>query len=398
MSVDRFIRLCNEQALAANPRFAETSDHWGFETGTQSWVGTLATLTQSAVWSSPADPTHSLLLTSTGAAGTWSASSPRGTSGRPCNPGDTVSAAADVFTPAALGNMALHIDFFNAAGTFLSSISPATVAVAAGDVTTLKATGTIPAAAAFLACIVLDVETVAAGKLIYVDHVRLTPRMGPQTAKEYHHFLHEIAVLDAGILTEARNSWALGLRTRFSLVAQAAAVTLTYNMLSPPLEPVVDDQRTVNDVILHRHKGSRVRITNTDTNSPMNVNVPPVGIDKKTSITKVIAESDAQLLRLAQHLLNLGTVTDERYPTITVNLARASITGNAMAPLLPAIAAVEVGDRVALSGLPPWFPSTTASQLVIGYTETIGPRDWEIVWNAVPESPYSLTATTSGRW
>jgi len=222
--------------------------------------------------------------------------------------------------------------------------------------------------------------------------------MGPQTAKEYHHFLAEIATLDAGILTEARDNWGLGLRTRFSLVAQAAAVTLTYNMLSPPLEPVVDDQRTVNDVILHRHKGSRVRVTNTDTSSPMNVQPPPVGIDKKTSLTKVIAESDAQLLALAQHLLNLGTVTDERYPTITVNLGRANIPGNALAPLMPAIAAVEIGDRIQATGLPFYYPSATLDQIVIGYQERINPREWVITWNCIPQSPWSLSATTSGRW
>ncbi len=328
----------------------------------------------------------------------WYAGGPSGTGGEPCNPGDTVSAAADVYTPAALGALALHIDFYVAAGTYLSSISPATVATAAGDVTTVKATGTVPATAAFLRCTVIDIEASAAGTLMYADHVRITPRMGPQTAKEYHHFLQEIETLDQGILTEDRTTWGLGLRTRFSLVAQAPAVTLDYNMLSPPLEPVVDDQRTVNDVILKRHKGSQVRITNTDASSPMNIQPPPIGVDKKVSITKVIAESDAQLLRLAQHLLNLGTVTDERFPTVTVNLARAGIAGNAMAPLMPAIAAVEVGDRIQATGLPFYYPSATLDQMVIGYQERINPREWVITWNCIPQSPFSLSATTSGRW
>ena len=71
---------------------------------------------------------------------------------------------------------------------------------------------------------------------------------------------------------------------------------------------------------------------------------------------------------------------------------------------MSAIAQVEIGDRIVLSNLPSWFPSTTASQLVIGYTEHINPEPqqgtpaWTITWNCVSESPWEIVATSIRRW
>src|SRR5258708_29724628 len=75
MSVDRFIRLANEQVLDHEPQFSEAADHWGFEPGVQSWTGTNASVTQSTVtlsgvvpWAfagagTPADGSYFILTT-----------------------------------------------------------------------------------------------------------------------------------------------------------------------------------------------------------------------------------------------------------------------------------------------------------------------------------------------
>lgn len=369
--------------------------------GTQSWAALNGALTKSAVavaGSWPADGTHSLLCTCNGA-GTPSAFSPNGTSGQPAHPGDIVSAALDVYTPAALsGSLAASLTWFGSSGASAGTVTGPFSAAAAGQVQTLTVTGTAPDAAAYFNVHWTGNATEPNGRLIYCDHVRVHPRMGPQTRRELHRFLREIEDLDHGILLEARHLWGLGYRTRLSLVNQSPAVTLDYSTgnVSAPLQPVLDDKKTKNDITVHRHKGSKVRVTLN--NGAMSVQEPPAGAGRYRKILKVAAELDEQLLALASHLLSLGTVSGERYPTIPVNLARAGIAGNTLAPLMSAVAGVEIGDRVQCVNLPFWYPASTIDQLVIGYTEVIGAYEWAITWNCTPASPYTITALNLRRW
>ncbi len=222
--------------------------------------------------------------------------------------------------------------------------------------------------------------------------------MGVQSRKEYNAFLEEIRDLDQGMLKEAKEIWGMKFRTRIRLVNQTPAVTLDYSQgtISPPLAPVVDDLLTKNDVTVQRHKGSKVRVT--QPGGPMSTAEPPAGSGRYRKQAKIIAERDEQLLAYANHLLTLGTSGDERYPTITVNLARASLPGNAVAPLMSAIAAVEIGDYVKLTNLPSFYPQTPVKQLVIGYSEVINAREWTVTWNCQPESPFEIVSTALRRW
>ena len=222
--------------------------------------------------------------------------------------------------------------------------------------------------------------------------------MGPQTRKKYHEFLEEIEDLDQGIMKEAKTLWGLAYRTRIRLINQSPAVTLDYaqGMISPPLAPVVDDRKLKNDITVHRHKGSKVQVTLNS--GGMSILEPPQGSGRYKKTLKAVAAADEQLAALAAHLLLLGTVSDERYPTITVDLARAGITGNPLAPLMSAVAGIEIGDMVQINNLPFWYPSTTVKQLVLGYTETLGPYDWTVTWNCTPYTPYIQVTTNLRRW
>jgi len=301
-----------------------------------------------------------------------------------------------VYAPAALGAVGGAVNWYNAAGTNIANTFGAQVAMAAGDVTTVHVVSAkAPATAAFFSVQVIDNETVAAGKLLYVDNVRVAPRMGVQTRKEYAAFLREIKALDQGILKESKILFGLGYRTRLALINRPAAVTLDYSAgtLSPPLAPVVDDHLTATQVTVKRARGSKV----TTAHAPQ-----PGGPMLTTKV--YAAQADAQLAALAAHLLNLGTDLSERYPTVTVIMDRASLAGNALAPLMSAVAGVEEGDRIVLSNLPFWMPSATASQLVIGYDEHISPVPWQgspawvITWNCVPEAPWQVAAANLRRW
>jgi hypothetical protein len=130
----------------------------------------------------------------------------------------------------------------------------------------------------------------------------------------------------------------------------------------------------------------------------MSILEPPQGSGRFRKRLKAVAAADEQLAALAAHLLLLGTSSDERYPTITVNLARCGITGNALAPLMSAVAGVEIGDLIQINNMPFWMPSTTVKQMVVGYQEQLGPYSWEITWNCVPYTPYVQVTTSLRRW
>jgi len=352
------------------------------------------------IW--PSDGSQSMLLTANGA-GQPTAVSPTGTNGRtvvgPTGilPGDTVSVAADFYVPAALNNLFVGIMWYQSSGAACTHAEDdsADTALILGQKHTIKVSAAAPTGAAYFAVKVGDHNTDANNTKIYVDNVRMSPQMSPQTRKEYKDFLEEIEDLDQGILEEAKDNYALKYRTRITLINQSPALTLDYSLsdVSQPFIPEFDDQKIKNDIIVKRNKGSSLRIT---LDGSGNLSTQVFGRYRKT--LKVAAQNDAQLLALANHLLGLSTVENERYPTITVDMKRCGLVGANIAPKMSTVAAVTIGDYVQVINMPAWMPSATTKQLVIGYSETLNSDDWTITWNCTPEVPYELTANTLRRW
>jgi hypothetical protein len=388
LTVDRFIRLANEQALANAPQFSEATDHFGFETSTQGWLSKNGSLGRSTVWNS--DGSWSLLFTAT-AEGLPECFSPVGSPSvmLPVNPGDRVSVSTDIFCPVALsGQLFPYIGWYQADGaTNISFSNGSNFTPVAGANLTLSMVAIAPAAAAYFNVAWKDNANEPRGTLIYTDNVRISPRMGTQTRKEYNAFLKEIRELDQGIMKEAKDSFGLKYKTRIALFTSTPAITLDYSQahLFGQLQPVLDDKNTKNDITVHRHKGSKVEVTLA--NGAMSVQEPPAGTGRYKKLLTALAEADEQLVNLANHLLTLGTVTDERYPVIEVKLARSEV-----ANFMSVLAAIEMGDLVQIINLPFWYPSTVTNQLVIGYTETLSAFEWDIQWNCAPASPYSVSA------
>ncbi len=406
VGIDRLIRLAGEQAMSNFIEYSEGADHWGFESGTQSWTASNGALTQSAFTLSPnlwpTEGTHSLLMTANGV-GQPVATAPLGTSGQPVQPGDIVSVAIDLMTTTAAGlpNAFVGIKFYTAAGASISASNSSDVPIAQNTPMTLGWAAPAPATAAFFAVAFGDHSTDVNGTTIYADNVRISPQMSKQETLAYRDLLNEIITAEQGMLKEAKILWGLGYRTRIALINQSPAVTLNYTTgtVSPPFAPVIDIQNVKNDITVKRKKGSKVNISLND-GSTMSVSEPPAGVGRFKRQLDAAVAADEQLLALAAHLLGLGTATNERYPTITVELTRAGIKNNAVAPLMSAVAGVDIGDYVQVTSVPFWFPSTTVKQLVIGYTETIDLDEhrWIITWNCVPEVPWEITAASLRRW
>lgn len=410
---ERFFRIGQEQAMDNLIEYNETNDHWGFEDGTtQGWQVTNGTLGNSTfsngtdfydTW--PRDGTHDLVLTANGS-GAPSANSPAGLSGQAVLPGDCVSASLWMFGVNTIPNAYMGIIWYDATGTQIGS--PAVISdqsIPGGQPTRLHITGaaavapSTPTPAAFFAIVAGDHHTDANGTNIHIDDVKVSPQLGVQERHAIRDFMEEIEDIDQGIIKDAKEVWGLKMNTRISITNRPSSVVLDYTQgyLSLPLTPTLDIQNLRNNIVVHRHKGSKVEATLWPPN-PVSVSEPPAGAGRSRRTIKVVAAADEQLLALAAQLLNIGTTPNERYPTITVNLGLADQPGNPLAGQMPAVAGVEIGDVVEIQNLPAWYPSSDTLQFVIGYTEVINAFNWVITWNCDDYRPFINVTTPLRRW
>ncbi|MEV7584384.1 hypothetical protein [Streptomyces erythrochromogenes] len=195
----------------------------------------------------------------------------------------------------------------------------------------------------------------------------------------------ECEAADGGVLFEDRERVALVYRGRESLYTQPVALTLDYNTkghVSPPLEPIDDDQRTRNDCTITRTGGSSARAV--DETSPLSVLPPPLGVGPYDTSRTLNLRSDSQVEQIAAWDLHLGTWNEPRYPTVHINLAAAP-------ELIPAVLALDIGDRIQIINPPQWLPPGPIDLLVEGYTETFGhPNSWDVLLNCSPAGPWNV--------
>ncbi|WP_328620729.1 hypothetical protein [Streptomyces sp. NBC_00354] len=217
---------------------------------------------------------------------------------------------------------------------------------------------------------------------------RAETALGPQVPDTLLALLGKAEAADLGVLSEDRENLGLRFRARTSYYNQPVALTLDYataGHVAPPLEPVDDDQRVRNDRTVVRDGGSSARAV--DTTSPLSTQAPPAGVGVYDDSRTLSLGYDSQPADIAGWLLHLGTWDEARYPTVHVNLAAAP-------SLIPAILALDIGDRIQIINPPSWLPPGPIDLIVEGYTETIGhPNGWDIVLNCSPAGPWTVAVT-----
>jgi hypothetical protein len=226
--------------------------------------------------------------------------------------------------------------------------------------------------------------------------VSSTP-MGPQLVDTAVNLLQECADADQGIIYEPRDFYGLTYRPRKGLVSQNAVVTASYASSElNELNPVDDDQNTVNDITLTRRSGSSYRITKTT--GPLNTASPPTGVGIYDDSVTVNLSTDDQLPDQASWRIALGTVDEPRYPDTEFNLASPSIANSATLP--NELARLDIGDRFVISNPPAWLPPESIQQLAQGITEYLSNFERVITVNGQPASPWEIgkyaEATSSG--
>lgn len=210
--------------------------------------------------------------------------------------------------------------------------------------------------------------------------------MGDQLDKTLLDLLEEAAASEGGVLYEDRDQLGLGYRPRRSMYNQVPVLTLSCDdhELTEALEPVDDDQRTLNDVTVKREAGSSVRVE--QASGPLSTDAPPDGVGRYDTTVTLSLEDDGQLADQASWRLHLGTVDEARYPRVKVNLAHPAFDDELTAAAL----AVDIGDRLVITDPSSDLPPDDISQLVIGYSEVIDQFEHVITYVCQPESPWRV--------
>lgn len=211
-----------------------------------------------------------------------------------------------------------------------------------------------------------------------------TAAMGPQGARSLLDLLRECEEADGGVLYEPRDTFGLAYRPRSSMYSLPPSLELDHaqNQLAAPLDPVTDDSTSANDVTAARADGASSRQVLEA--GPMSV--ADIG-RYDTSVTLNVA-SDTTLDDHAGWRLHLGTVDEDRYPSIQVRLAHPEFTGDAA--LTADVRALDVGDRLLVTNPPAGEPPEDVDQLAQGFTERLDQKTHDIAVNAAPARPWRV--------
>lgn len=215
-----------------------------------------------------------------------------------------------------------------------------------------------------------------------------TMPMGPQYPDTLTEIIEECVRTELGLGYEPRGTFGLGLRTSLSLSNQDPTLTLDYSggQVAPGLLPKLDDKDTVNYVTAKRRDGGEY--TAIQETGPLNTQNPwddPDGVGLNDDQIDVNTETDDLLPSVAGWLKHLGTVDEDRFPSIAMNMRSRGITEAKQIEAL----SIRPGDRIVVENLSAADIYDPVNQLAFGGTETItGKREHELVFNTVPASPY----------
>ncbi|MEV0425384.1 hypothetical protein [Micromonospora sp. NPDC050495] len=202
--------------------------------------------------------------------------------------------------------------------------------------------------------------------------------------------LGEIERTDGGILFEPRDDLGVVLRSIDSLYNQTPALTLAFTDIAPDLVPLLDDQGVRNDVTAKSTTTGAAARATLDSGR-MSTQPSPNGVGRVPGQVDVNPADDGRVVDFAGWALRRGTVDEVRWAAVTVDLV-------ASPAVAAATAAVDIGDRVAVTDLPADLGDPTADLLVVGYTEVIGSHSRRITLVCVPASPFDVAEFGTARF
>lgn len=170
------------------------------------------------------------------------------------------------------------------------------------------------------------------------------------------------------------------------VIYRGALLALDYaaSELGKPFKPRRDDRLVANDVTVTRRGGSQFRAR--EETGPRSVLEPPNGIGVFPDPVTLNLHSDGQLAEHATWLLGLGTSREARFPDMSVELHRASLTARQAEVLT-----LDIGWLVTVDNAANAWMFDQIRQIVRGYVEVFdGNRLHSIDLNTVPARQYEV--------
>lgn len=190
---------------------------------------------------------------------------------------------------------------------------------------------------------------------------------------------------DGGYLLERRDALEIYQRSKSTFWNQSPVFTLdfTNGVVGAPFRPVDDDKLTENDVTVKgKRSGSPARYVLEE--GELSVQDFPNGVGKYDKEFEYILFDSQDIRDRAYLKLHLGTYNGVRYTRITLDLANKRVFA-----MLHKILRADIGDKIRLTNIPKDHGFGPVDVIIQGYTETIGPEEWRIVFNCVPGNPWS---------
>lgn len=163
---------------------------------------------------------------------------------------------------------------------------------------------------------------------------------------------------------------------------QDASLSLTFAAgdLAGAFEPVENNLNIINDVTVTRTDGSSARYTQ-PAGQPY-ATTGPGGVAAVPSAPALNLQNDTGLINRASWLVHLGTVDEDRHPTLQLDLRRRT-------KYAAAWATTAIGDRIQVTGS---FPTggRDADLVVEGWEEELGRFLWQVTVNCSPNRPWQV--------
>lgn len=221
-----------------------------------------------------------------------------------------------------------------------------------------------------------------------------TVRMGPQPRGTVLSILRDCESADGGVLCDGRSA-GLSYIAQSSRYNQTATLTLdaAIREVSGPPDTVGDDQRRSNRAVVSRSSGGTATFEQVD--GPLGTaTIGPVGTRTQT----LNVESDDDLYQQAAWLVHLGQADGFRYPRLAIDLVgTAARTGSTSVPT--EWLACDVADRIDVINTrdkAATRPPGDVQLLLEGWTETLGPKVWQVTANCSNYPPWAVGALKTG--
>ncbi|GGK32195.1 hypothetical protein GCM10010124_26240 [Pilimelia terevasa] len=202
-----------------------------------------------------------------------------------------------------------------------------------------------------------------------VDHSSV---LGAQPARQLLDLIREAERTDAGVLYERGGG--LAYRPRADTYNAAADLTIGWEHTSPAPEPTDDDQRLRNRIVASRENAESVTVEDAASIAAAGLYEDPV---------QVSLPGPGMLPSHATWRLRAGTITDQRYPAIGINLAGQTALADGWL-------GCQIGSRIDLVDPPAGQAPDDAPLILEGWTERLHIFGWDLELATSPATVYRV--------